>query len=135
LSAEENLWLKSLSNEHDIFTIDKLGKEIDKKGKDARLEAYLYAILTANFIVAKEALKMKDTFERFYEETGLAAKAEARGEARGIARGIARGKAEGEARGRAEGRAETAHNLKSLGVSTDLIIKSTGLSPEEIARL
>jgi predicted transposase/invertase (TIGR01784 family) len=37
--------------------------------------------------------------------------------------------------GRAEGRAETARNLKSLGVSTDLIIKSTGLSSEEIAKL
>jgi predicted transposase/invertase (TIGR01784 family) len=42
---------------------------------------------------------------------------------------------EGLHEGRAEGRAETARNLKSLGVSTDLIIKSTGLSPEEIARL
>ena len=44
------------------------------------------------------------------------------------------GKAEGRAEGKAEGKIETARNLKSLGVSTDIIIKSTGLSPEEIAK-
>jgi predicted transposase/invertase (TIGR01784 family) len=41
----------------------------------------------------------------------------------------------GMAKGRQEGKAETARNLKLLGVSTDLIIKSTGLSQEEIAKL
>ena len=46
-----------------------------------------------------------------------------------------RGEIKGRAEGRAEGRVETARNLKSLGVSTDLIIKSTGLSQEEIAKL
>jgi predicted transposase/invertase (TIGR01784 family) len=34
-----------------------------------------------------------------------------------------------------KGKIETARNLKSLGVSTDIIIKSTGLSFEEIAEL
>ena len=38
-------------------------------------------------------------------------------------------------KGKAEGKAETARNLKLLGVSMDLIIKSTGLSQEEIAQL
>jgi len=38
-------------------------------------------------------------------------------------------------KGLAEGRAETARNLKLLGVSTDLIIKATGLSQEEIDQL
>ena len=45
------------------------------------------------------------------------------------------GRAEGEAEGMEKSRVETARNLKSLGVSTDIIIKSTGLSPEEIAKL
>ena len=40
-----------------------------------------------------------------------------------------------EERGEKRGRAETARNLKLLGVSTDLIIKATGLSQEEIANL
>jgi predicted transposase/invertase (TIGR01784 family) len=38
-------------------------------------------------------------------------------------------------KGKAEGKVETARNLKSLGVSTDIIVNSTGLSPEEIAEL
>jgi predicted transposase/invertase (TIGR01784 family) len=41
----------------------------------------------------------------------------------------------GKAEGKVEGKAETARNLKSLGVSTDIIINSTGLSFEEIAKL
>jgi predicted transposase/invertase (TIGR01784 family) len=52
---------------------------------------------------------------------------------KGKAEGKAEGRAEGRAEGKAEGKAETARNLKSLGVSTDLIVQSTGLSPEEIA--
>jgi predicted transposase/invertase (TIGR01784 family) len=37
--------------------------------------------------------------------------------------------------GEVKGRVEITRNLKLLGVSTDLIIKSTGLSQEEIANL
>ena len=37
--------------------------------------------------------------------------------------------------GMQQGKVETARNLKALGVSTDLIIQSTGLSPEEIAKI
>ena len=37
--------------------------------------------------------------------------------------------------GREEGKVETARNLKLLGASMDLIIKSTGLSQEQIAKL
>ena len=49
--------------------------------------------------------------------------------------GEAKGRQEGRHEGRHEGKAETARNLKLLGVSMDLIIKSTGLSQEEIAKL
>jgi len=45
------------------------------------------------------------------------------------------GEAKGRQEGRQEGKAETARNLRLLGVSMDLIIKSTGLSQEEIAKL
>jgi predicted transposase/invertase (TIGR01784 family) len=34
-----------------------------------------------------------------------------------------------------KGITKTAHNLKALGIPTDIIVKSTGLSPEEIAKL
>jgi len=34
-----------------------------------------------------------------------------------------------------KGKAEAARNLKALGISTEIIVKSTGLAPEEIAKL
>jgi predicted transposase YdaD len=69
--------------------------------------------------------------------------AEARGEERGRAEGEKRGRAEGEKRGRAEGRAEgekrgrfdIAKNMIDLGLETDVIVKSTGLSEEQIKKL
>ena len=48
---------------------------------------------------------------------------------------IATAEDRGEERGIAKGRLETARNLKLLGVSMDLISKSTGLSQDEIAKL
>jgi predicted transposase/invertase (TIGR01784 family) len=42
---------------------------------------------------------------------------------------------DGMEKGMEKGRAETARNLKLLGASMDLIIKSTGLSQEEIDQL
>ena len=45
------------------------------------------------------------------------------------------GLAEGEAKGREEGLAMAAKELKKLGLPTDIIIKSTGLSEAQIAKL
>jgi predicted transposase/invertase (TIGR01784 family) len=53
------------------------------------------------------------------------------GEARGRAQGEALGKVQGEARSRVE----IARNMKSLGLSPELIEKAAGLSAEEIAKL
>lgn len=44
-------------------------------------------------------------------------------------------KMEGRAEGRAEEKLENARNLKSLGVSTEIIMKAIGLSAEEIEKL
>ena len=46
-----------------------------------------------------------------------------------------KGRVEGRVEGISEGIIKTARNLKTLGVSTDIIIQSTGLTPEEIAKL
>jgi len=54
---------------------------------------------------------------------------EARSE--GLEEGLTKGREEG----LEKGRIETASSLKALGVSADIIIKSTGLSPEEIVKL
>ena len=65
--------------------------------------------------------------------------AKADGLAAGLAEGEAKGLAEGEAKGRAEGREEglamAAKEMKKLGLPTDIIIKSTGLSESQIAEL
>ena len=53
----------------------------------------------------------------------------------GHARGHEMGLAEGRAEGRAEERLEIARNLKSSGIPVDVIIKSTGLSEDEIAAI
>jgi len=53
----------------------------------------------------------------------------------GEARGIEKGKAEGKIEGEAIGVKRTAKNMKSEGISLDIISKVTGLSAEEIAEL
>jgi predicted transposase YdaD len=89
-------------------------------------------IITANFAVAKEAARMTNTFERFMEETGLAAKAEARGRAEGEARGEVRGRAEGEARGEARGMEKVARNALAQGATPEFVQKITGLDIQTI---
>ena len=69
---------------------------------------------------------------------GLAAgeaKGLAEGEAKGRAKGREEGLAEGEAKGRVEGLSMAAKEMKKLGLPTDIIIKSTGLSEAQIAEL
>ena len=61
--------------------------------------------------------------------------AKADGLAAGLAEGEAKGLAEGEAKGREEGLAMAAKEMKKLGLPTDIIIKSTGLSEAQIAEL
>lgn len=67
------------------------------------------------------------------------AEGRAEGIAEGRAEGIAKGRAEGIAEGRAEGRAEeklaNARSLKSNGVPIDVIVKSLGLTEEEVLQL
>ena len=61
--------------------------------------------------------------------------AKADGLAAGLAEGEAKGLAEGEAKGREEGLAMAAKEMKKLGLPTDIIIKSTGLSEAQIVEL
>ncbi|MBQ8441753.1 MAG: PD-(D/E)XK nuclease family transposase, partial [Bacteroides sp.] len=62
-------------------------------------------------------------------------KAQEKGLAKGLAEGLEKGLAEGLERGLEKGLAISAQNLKALGVSTDIIMKATGLSLEEINNL
>jgi len=120
LSADENLWLKSLSKELGYTAITQIDKEINRQGKAARLAAYLNAILHANPSVIQEAKEMGkiSKLDRVLIETGLAAMWEARGEARGEQRvfGIAQ-------------------NLVKLGLPIETVISATQLDPEKIKPL
>lgn len=57
------------------------------------------------------------------------------GRIEGKAEGRAEGLTEGEAKGRIESRLEIARNMKSLGMTTELITQATGLSTKEIEQL
>lgn len=56
-------------------------------------------------------------------------------ERKGMAKGMAKGIAEGMAEGMAEGHKEVARNLKKVGISTAIIMQTTGLSEKEIEEL
>ena len=56
-------------------------------------------------------------------------------EKKGVEKGIEKGKEIGLQEGKREAHLETARTLKKLGISTDAIVASTGLSLEEIQRL
>ena len=53
----------------------------------------------------------------------------------GMEKGLKRGIAKGLERGHREGLREAARNLKNMGIPASVIAQSTGLTPEEIARL
>ena len=63
------------------------------------------------------------------------AEGRAEGRAVGRAEGLKEGLKEGIVKGVAEGKRATAHNLKILGLTTELIAQATGLSEEEIEAL
>ena len=71
------------------------------------------------------------------------AKGLAEGRAKGLEEGLEEGRAKGLEEGRAEGREEgreeekrlIAKSLRAAGVPTELIVQSTGLTPDEIAKL
>jgi hypothetical protein len=126
LSAQENLWLKSLGNKHDASTFTRIDDEINRKGKTARLQAYLDTIMVANYAVAEEATRMNKAYKRLeqlFVETGLAAKLEAKGEAKG------------EARARATERAEVARKALAQGLEPEFVQKITGLDIQTITSL
>ena len=83
LSAEENLWLKNLSNRLDVSELSRIYIEIPRIDKAAQIAAYLDVILRANAKALKEVIKMSDstiTLEQVFEEVGWIAKWEAKGE-------------------------------------------------------
>jgi len=95
----------------------------------------LYELSADEKVRAEYAMRLKAQRDHMWLIDSARQDGMEEGRAEGRQEGRAEGRQEGRAEGRQEGRAETARNLKLLGVSTDLINKSTGLSQEEIAKL
>jgi hypothetical protein len=133
LSANENLWLKSLSDKLDHAEVEQISTEIARQDKAARITAYLHAIAEANPKTIKEAIKMARTLtiEQVFEDVGWTAKWEARGKAEGTAEGRTEGRTEGE-----EHKAlAIAQNLVNLGLPFETVVSATQLDPEKVRTL
>jgi len=118
LSADENLWLKSLRKQLTHSACMQIITEIARHGKDSRIKAYLNAIAQANAKVIKEAIKMSNsnlTIEQVLEDVGWIAKWEARGEER---KAIA-----------------IAQNMINLGYPVEAIVSVTNLDEERVEEL
>ena len=132
LKADENLWLKSLSDKLDAKEVKRIGEEAVRQEKAARIQAYLNVITLANVWAIREAIKMRKvreelTLDQVFIETGYAARWEARGEAKGITEGLAKGK-ESEA-------LAIAQNMINLGYPIEATISVTNLDPEKVREL
>ena len=119
LSADENLWLRGLSNRLEPVTIIQISNEVVRYGKTNRIQAYLNVIVQANYKTIEETMNMSDSnlaVEKFLEVGRRFAKIEAQLEARGEER-----KAQ-----------KIAKNMVNLGFSIDDIVSATMLDREKV---
>jgi len=126
LPADENLWLKSLSDRLDISALSRINEEATRQGKTARVAAYLDVIIRANIKTMKEIVKMGEMpleLEQVLEESGWLARWEARGEAKG------------EEIGQRKKGIEIARNALTKGLSIEMIHDITGLPAEVITNI
>jgi len=115
LPADENLWLKSLSDELDISALSRISVEVTRQGKAARIAAYLDVIVRANTGTVKEVIQMSDVpleIVQVLEEVGWTAR--------------------WEARGRTEGALAIAQNMVNLGFPLETVVSATQLKPEQV---
>ena len=127
LPADENLWLKSLSDRLGTSAFSRISGEIYRQDKMAQIAAYLDVIVRANTKTVKEVMQMSDVpleIAQIFEETGWAARWEAKGEARGESRG--------RTEGRTEGALAIAQNLVNLGLPLETVVSATQLKPEQV---
>jgi hypothetical protein len=118
LPAEENLWLKSLSDGLNLEELKQISAEIVRQDKAASIAAYRDVIARANVGIIQEAFMGKRsslTLEQVIENTGLGAKWEARAK---------------------ESEALTiAQNMVNLGLPIETVVSATRLDPEKVKML
>jgi len=130
LSAEENLWLRGLSNHLGVDVSSQVFGEVALLDKSMPVAAYLDAIIRANPETMREVMKMSGnslTIEQVLEEAGWISKWKAEGKTEG--------KAEGRTEGRTQGKAEVAKNMIALGLPFETIVSATQLDPEKVKAL
>ena len=118
LSVEENLWLRDLDDKLSAKESGCLLLEVHRQGKGARIQAYINAIIRANYLAMKEAIIMSGAVKSLEDvliDLGVTAKAEAMAEER-KALGIA-------------------ENLINLGIPLETIVSATKLDPEKVKTL
>lgn len=93
----------------------------------------------SNRMEEKELQEYEDILKHYRDLRNSLYTAEEKGHAQGYTKGLAQGHTEGLAQGRAEGINEgimlIAKNLKTMDLSVADIIKATGLSEDDIAKL
>jgi len=118
LSAEENVWLKSLSNRLDTSEFSRVSGEIGRLGKEAQIAAYVDALVRANAGILEEVIKMGGVplaIERALDEVGWTARCEARG--------------------KEQNALNIARNMVALGLPFETIVSATQLQPEKVKAL
>jgi hypothetical protein len=124
LPANENLWLKSLTNDLESQDRDAILEESWKCRHRERIGAYLDIIYRANPKTFLEVYKMRAaTFEEVFTEAGI------------IPEWMERGRSEGRAEGKEAAKLEDARKMKEMGDSVERIQIITGLPAETIEKL
>jgi len=137
LSAEENLWLKSMSKKLSYAEFSRVNEEIIRQGKAARLGAYIYVIAGINDAAIKEAIKMKSTYAQMLDETNLPAKYKAMLAVVDELNKIEEACKKSGLLAKWEERKSLsiAQNLAKLGVPIETIISATQLAPKKVKTL
>ena len=119
--------------------IEKLKRELENKLEEVSKLAFSSTV--------GEREKYDESLKTYRDRLAELAFAQQEGMAKGMAKGIAKGRAEGLAEGMEKGLAEgmekgyeqaqlkNARSMKAAGISPELIVQITGLTPEAIAEL
>jgi len=134
LSEDENLWLKSLTNDLEIRNLDAIIRNRQKSPGEAFPDAYFNILIRANPEVFLEVQKMANgamTFEEVFTKAGIIPQWIERGIEQGIEQGIERGIE----RGIEQGKEKTALNLLAKGMPIEEIAQITELPIEKVRAL
>jgi hypothetical protein len=134
LPMEENLWLKSLTNDLEAGAASAILEAGKGATREAPLNAYLDVLLRANPRAFLEAWSMANstaTFEEVFTEAGIIPQWIEQGIERGIEQGIERGIERGE-----EKKAlAIARNLLAKGWTVEDVAETTDLPSEKVRSL